>query len=97
MSSLKEVPTDKLQAQYDAGIESIREIQERLAPLHQELSDRSNTRTFVFNQVIAGQAEALRALGVAPELIAEAQTHFEAEKTRKAQLRASSTVEVGAQ
>ena len=104
MSDFKGVPTDKLQAEYDAGIDLIRAQRAKLEPLKQELSRRSNARVLVLNQVMAGHAAALRAAGVPEEAVAEAEAHFAAEKKRKHELRVAnakptteaSTVEGGA-
>jgi len=87
MSEFKGVSTDKLQAQYDAAVDSIRVQQEKLAPIAEELSRRSNARTLIINQVIAGQSDALRAVGVSEEAIADAEAHVANTKARKAERR----------
>lgn len=88
MSSFKDVPTDKLQAEFDSTLAQINSMHEKLTPIQDELSRRQNARTFVFNQVIEGHADALRANGVDPALIAEAEAYVASEKERKAALRA---------
>jgi hypothetical protein len=88
MSQFKGVPTDKLQAEYDAGIKTINELTERHEALNAELSRRSNARTFILNQVIAGESAQLLANGIDPAVIADAEAYVASEKARKAQLRA---------
>jgi len=90
MAELKNRPTAELQAEYDAGIDVIRAQREKLEPLKQELSRRSNARALILNQVIGGQADALRAAGVPEETIAEAEAYVADEKARKAEARATS-------
>ncbi len=84
---IKDRPAAELQAEYDSAVSKIHELQTLTDSLNAELSRRQNARTFVFNQVIDGHAEALLANGADPGLVAEAQAHVAAEKIRKAKLR----------
>lgn len=88
MPEFKGVPTDKLQAEYDAGTKTISDLAERRELLNAELSRRSNARTFILNQVIAGESAQLLANGVDPAVIADAEAFVASEKARKATLRA---------
>lgn len=90
MAEFKNRPTAELQAEYDARVDKIRALREENEPLKQELSRRSDAVTLVLNQVIAGNADALRQTGVPEEMVAAAESQVAAEKVRKAALRAAS-------
>jgi hypothetical protein len=88
MPDIKDRPTAELQAEYDAGIKQINDLTERHEALNAELSRRSNARTFILNQVIAGESAQLLANGVPSAVVAEAEAFVASEKVRKAALRA---------
>lgn len=80
---LNTVSTEALQAEYDAGVEQIRDLRERLDPLNAELTKRCNARAFVLNAVMAGQGAALVAAGVPAADVEAAGKFVAAERARK--------------
>lgn len=91
---LSSVPTEALQAEYDAGLAKIREIREAQAPLHEELCRRSNADALLRNAVINGTLAAFRTAGVPEERIQKAIEWVEAHKTEKKARRARAAAEV---